>query len=403
MGVKSTFLRAVTRITGKVITAPLDAVEQALGFAAATAITAVFKPLQYKLNRKFSYELLAISELQVLLNRGDITEAQFNDELADMGYNEQRRQRLKTLAGQIPSVSDFIRMSVREVFTPATAELYGQYEDYPSDLDKFAKMAGLDVKYAKYYWAAHWELPSYTQGIDMYHRGIIDFNGLKTLLKSLDVMPYWRERLIKLAETPYTRVDVRRMYQAGVLDADEVARAYMDLGYSEDKAKKMTQFVISGVKGKDKSLTKAELIQAYEEGLTSKEELYKTLGTIGYSDDEIELMLSLSDMKKARKYTTQYINALKGEYLNARIDEGKARIELNKLGLKADALDEILSSWKLEVQPNITIPTKAELLKWYTAKLIDKKTVKEMLRQHGYADRWIDLYLYEPPETGGGK
>ncbi len=394
---KSWILRALTKFGIGVAKTPLDAVENAVGFAAATAITAPMKPLQYKLNALFPYELLSITELQSLLNRGVITDAQFNDELLKMGYDESHRARIKALAGQIPSVSDFIRMSVREVFTPATANLYGQFSDYPSDLDKFAKMAGLDPNYARYYWAAHWELPSYTQGVDMYHKGIINKDELTTLLKSLDVMPYWRDRMIKLSESPYTRVDVRRMYDAKVLSVDEVTRAYMDLGYSRDKAEKLTAWTISEKHTANKDLTKAEIMAAFDDGIIPESEVQSTLQAAGYESDEIDVLIKLSEMKRMRKYVNQYISSLKREFLSDRLDEVRARAELNKLNLSGDIVDEILASWKLEALPKVSLPTKSELLKWHNAGLLDTRQTRAMLSELGYADKWIDLYLYQPP------
>lgn len=395
---KSWILRALTKFGIGVAKTPLDAVENAIGFAAGAAITAPMKPLQYKLNRTFPYELLTIFELQTLLNRGTIDDAVFNDQLTSMGYNDVQRARLKTLAGQIPSVSDFIRMSVREVFTPATAQLYGQFQDYPSDLDRFAKMAGLDPQYAKYYWAAHWDLPSYTQGIDMYHRGVIDHGELVTLLKSLDVMPYWRDKLIKLAETPYTRVDVRRMYTTGVLSIEEVTKAYMDLGYNREKAEKLTQWTTAEKSQSTKDLSKTEIMAALDDGLMSEDEVVSSLKSMGYDRDEIDTIISLSELKRMRKYVNQYISSLKREYLNNRLDDVRARAELNKLNLSGDTVDEMLASWKLEILPNVKLPTKKELLDWYSQKLIDASTCRTMLSELGYADKWIYLYMQILPE-----
>ncbi len=389
----------ISKIFGKVgmqfADAPAEAVGTAIGFATSSAIQAPMKPLQYKLNKQFPYELLAVFDLQTLLNRGEINEAYFTEELSKFGYNAEKIDKLKKLAGAIPSVSDFIRFAVREVFSPGTAAKYGQFEDYPAQLDEMAKKSGLDPSYAKYYWAAHWELPSFTQGSEMYHRGIISYEDLELLLKSLDVMPYWRDKMIKLSQSPFTRVDVRRMYKSGVLSFDEVVKAYMDLGYDKDKAKKLADFTASSGASTTKDLTKAEYLSAYGDALISKGELTQALAALGYDSTEISLLVELQETKKTRKYLNQYISALKREFLNGRLDAARARSELAKLSLGGDDIEELLAAWTLELEPKTTLPTKAEVVKWYAVKVITYDEAAQVLEAHGYAEKWIKLYLSE--------
>ncbi|GAH93918.1 unnamed protein product, partial [marine sediment metagenome] len=44
----------------------------------------------------------------------------------------------------------------------------------------------------------HWSLPSPSQGFEMLHRGVIDEAELNMLLRALDIMPFWREKLTKV-------------------------------------------------------------------------------------------------------------------------------------------------------------------------------------------------------------
>ncbi|GAI59226.1 unnamed protein product, partial [marine sediment metagenome] len=43
----------------------------------------------------------------------------------------------KELAYQIPPVADIITMAVREAFTPDIAARFGQYQDFPSELEEW--------------------------------------------------------------------------------------------------------------------------------------------------------------------------------------------------------------------------------------------------------------------------
>ena len=78
----------------------------------------------------------------------------------------------------------------------------------------------------------------------MLHRRIIDPDELKLLLRVRDIPSFWRERLVQLSYDPYTRVDVRRMYTAGVLSENEVFDTYLDLGYDEEHANNLTLWTL---------------------------------------------------------------------------------------------------------------------------------------------------------------
>ncbi|GAG78096.1 unnamed protein product, partial [marine sediment metagenome] len=86
--------------------------------------------------------------------------------------------------------------------------------------------------------------PSPQQGFDMLHRGVISDDELNMLLRALDVMPFWRDKLTQIAFRPLTRVDVRRMYKQGVLTETEVYESYLIAGYNEQNAERMAEFTV---------------------------------------------------------------------------------------------------------------------------------------------------------------
>ncbi|GAI90329.1 unnamed protein product, partial [marine sediment metagenome] len=91
-------------------------------------------------------------------------------ELRKIGIHPDYAGVYKELAYQIPPIADIITMAVREAFTPAIAERFGQYQDYPPDLEVWAAKKGLSKEWSERYWAAHWSLPSAQQGFEMLHR-----------------------------------------------------------------------------------------------------------------------------------------------------------------------------------------------------------------------------------------
>ena len=234
--------------------------------------------------------------------RGEITEKEHDQVLSAYGYTDEQIKTFKALYWLIPPPTDLIRMAVREVFSPEIAEKFGQFEDYPQVFTNWAVKQGISENWAKAYWAAHWDLPSAEMGFDMLHRRIIDEDELKLLLRALDVMPYWRERLIQLSYNPITRVDLRRMYKMGVLNEDDIYNGYLDLGYSPENARRLTEFTKRYSAPEDQSeqdefraLARGVYSQAYRKRLLNVDEYRQMLLTMGYAPDDVDLLIRIDD------------------------------------------------------------------------------------------------------------
>ncbi len=190
--------------------------------------------------------------------RRDPSLSNLGTELRQIGIHPNYNGLYKELAYQIPPVADIITMAVREAFTPAIAARFGQYQDLPSEFVDWVGKKGLSKEWAERYWAAHWSLPSPQQGFEMLHRGVIGEADLNMLMRALDIMPFWRDKLIQIAYRPLSRVDVRRMFALGVLDVSGVRKAYTDIGYNEYNADLMTQFTIRYTEGIETRRKEAE-------------------------------------------------------------------------------------------------------------------------------------------------
>ena len=225
-------------------------------------------------------------------------------ELSKIGIHPYYHTLYKELAKPIPPVADIITMAVREAFTPEIAARFGQYEGLPAAYVEWVGKKGLTKEWAERYWAAHWSLPSPQQGFEMLHRGVINESDLSLLLRALDIMPFWRDKLIEISFNPLTRVDVRRMYGLGVLDKAGVLKAYKDIGYNETNANLMTEFTVryqDAIKqreeeraeaAKEKRVvpwTNAQTLKFLKMGLITEDRARDELVALGYDEEHISV------------------------------------------------------------------------------------------------------------------
>lgn len=377
---------------------------------------------------------------------------EFADEtLEDLGYHPKVVEVLRLMRQFLPNVQDLVRFAVREVFSPEVVSKFGQLADFPADFAEQAAKQGVSSEVAQWYWAAHWELPGASQGFEMFHRGLITLEELELLLRTLDVMPFWRDKLIGIAYNPFTRVDVRRMFQAGVLDQAAVLQAYRDLGYDADKAAKLTEFTIkkypedageseiiksdalsfyklklidqarltaalksAGISDADiqlyisradaqvkdepataaqRDLTKSELVSLYKTKLLSAEELASSLTALGYTADQIEYFVALADYQSVQALQNAWLNAYETLYVHGIVDKTAVTGKMSELGFEIPGIEDLFALWDVEKIGLQQRPTRAELIRFWQKGIIDEPRFRAEMRRDGLTDEYIDMYI----------
>lgn len=403
--------------------------------------------------------LMAVTELKRGVIRGAYTDDYARALAAKLGVSSEQWLAYGKILQVRPSVNDFIQFAVKEVYTKELTDKFGQYEEFPQEFANQAKLEGLGEEHAKQYWAAHWNLPSATMGYEMLHRGIINQADLKSLLKALDVMPFWREKLIALSYSNVTRVDARRLHAYNLYSDNDLLNAYRRLGYNETDAQKLVQFANyvedeqeNPKKKKLKDLTYNTLLTAYRRGILSRSDTINQIMPLGYSREEVELLLKLEDYQiyidthKSKKdehnskLATMAINAYnkksipesslleylkqagysepdakqevelaKAEYaiaFKAEIARGVQRMYMEGLYEDNDVLSSlqslnfmpteaanILNEMKVLDTFNTKKPTMAQFTKLYNQGVISEDKYKEIVIEEGYADEYVPYML----------
>jgi len=325
-----------------------------------------------------------------------------DDELRKTGIHPQYFDVYKTLANPIPPINDLITMAVREAFTPEIASRFGQYEGLPTEYVEAAAKKGLTKEWAERYWAAHWTLPSVQQGFAMLHRGIIGQPDLNLLMRALDIMPYWRDKLMQLSFKPLTRVDVRRMHLLGTLDDSGVKRAYLDVGYNERNAGLMTDFTVRYNRRSLSGFTPRDALSAYINQFIEAGQTTSILRDIGVKSSEIPNMMRLAGHKREWKYKIERITAIGNLYKKGKYDYGIARNKLSQLGLSGDVVKTQLEQWEPSTEAERTATfTNAQTLKLLTMGLIDETRARTELHLLGFNDERRDLLIKSVTEQTG--
>lgn len=338
-------------------------------------------------------------DLLAMWHRGLIGDKDVDNALFERGIKDEFIGPLKAASFVLPPVQDLITMAVREVFSPATAERFGQFEDFPQVFADEAAKQGLTPEWARNYWAAHWALPSPQHGFEMLHRGVINQEDLNLLMRALDVMPFWRDKITQIAYSPYTRVDIRRMHKVGVLDDTGVKRAYLDLGYNEEKASALTVFTkrLNAPKGAEDDaelgrLSRSVVIGFYRDGLLTDNRARELLVNLGHTTEAANLYIQAEDMESERRERSDETKLILDLATSGIIPFIEAQDRLARLGLTEIEVKKALAKLLRSEETKTKIPSRSEGEAMVKAGVITMLDYEDLLSRLGYGEKWRDAY-----------
>lgn len=344
---------------------------------------------------KSGYQKLGVNDYVQAWRRGIIDEDTLDKSLKALRINDTDIRIYKQVSEYFPTPADLTTFAVREVYSPEIRSRFGLDLDRPQRYLDEARKAGLPQEQAQNYWAAHWQLPSPLQGFEMLHRQVIDSEDLSKLLKALDIVPFWREKLEQISYSPLTRVDVRRMYGLGVIDEEGVHKAYRDIGYNDDNAKLLTEFTKKYENESGNDITRAAIIKAFKKDIIDDVTTYQYLIDGGYNEDTAKFYLSMAQYEKYEAESDEYIEELKQLYLLGELTLEDVQIALNEFDLPAIQINSIMSKLKNKTSVKTKVPGKADLERWLKLNIIEEKEYYAKMLNLGYTKSDIHNYLTE--------
>lgn len=339
-----------------------------------------------------AYKLYDENIVKILYLRGVLSADEMRIRMHELGYTDTRIDELIQSWQVIPSAQDLMWMVGKEAFEEDTARELGLDAEFPVDQLTWMKQQGISEFWSKKFWRAHWIPPAVGHGFDMLHRGVIDKKGLDLLFKTQEVPPLWRDRLTQIAYNPYTRVDVRRMHAVGVVNDDELLRAYMDLGYDDEKAEKMALFTIAYNSRSSKNLTKSQILSGYRKRMIGLEDAKFLLIDIGYTTAITDYMIAVEDYNDAEELQDELLKNIKTRYTENLLDRNNALVELNRLNLPSDQIDILIERWELIRFKDRKIPSRRDLENFTISGLMSFDEFRLEMRKLGYNSYYTGLY-----------
>lgn len=306
---------------------------------------------------------------------------------------------------QYPGVPDLIRFAVREVYTPEIRDRFRLTEDYPDDFRKEARKAGLSPEDSERYWASHWDLPSITQGFEMFQRRIITEDDLKLLLRAQDVMPFWRDKLIQLSYRVLRLVDIDRFYEQRVIpriDPDNLTpdtpliREFMNRGYNFENARDRAIWVDRTRPDPGTEATIKAATRNYEKGFIDDSEYESILDELILPASTKEFIVVAGKVNREQKRLETTIKRLKPLLLDGSITEERFITELQAFNLSSISIRQLIEEIEGERGETAKGLSEAQILRLYKGNYIKtKQEALDLLMRAGRTRRAAEVLVIE--------
>lgn len=219
---------------------------------------------------------------------------------------------------------------------------------------------------------------------EAYNRGLLSDAGwtamfLESRIKNryIPLMKAMRERIIP-QET------IRLLWRNGVYSDTEAVDGLKGHGFSQRDAEALLQLERERKSEGTKELTRAQLVDLYEEYVIDATQLQEGLSAQGYDAQEVELQVAIADINRTRRYINAATTRVKSAYLKGVIDEAEANGRLTELGYGPTQKSELIALWDLEREvspPQLTI---AQILSAAKKQIIGWDDAERRLLDRGY-------------------
>ena len=305
----------------------------------------------------------------------------------------------------IPGVADLVRMMVRDAADNTIALKYetdsGFDKKFAGQLEEWSEQQGVDPEIMKYYWRAHWEIPSNTQLFDMLHKlrpnrrvGNVPANivttkeTVKEAIQVNDLTPYWVDRVMATSYSSLTRIDAQRAFFIEAINEDQLYDAYMDLGYDKDNAQVLVDFTKELKRKRDSNLPGADkpanIISQLKKYVISEANAYDRLIATGMKPERAKAAVANSVRDRKEEARVRCLKEAQRRFFRAEYDLLKYKSVVMSLGIPQENIEALVNETACLYDSRGKELNAGALCKAFKQNLIGLEQFKNRLNLIGY-------------------
>lgn len=225
-----------------------------------------------------------------------------------------------------------------------------------------------------------WAAEAFNRGIitdEQYERMFLE-SRIKN--KYIPFMKAMRQNMIS-AET------VRLMYRNGVYPLDAAIATLKGHGYSDVDARAM--LALEDVRRTEgtRDLTRAQIMQLFDNDIISADIAKGMLTGIGYAEDEIDWMIALTEVSKTQRFVTALVTRIRTSFIAGNLSEDEAAQLMDDAGVGSTARDSSIQLWLLEREALAANLSVSQIQQAMKRGLLSDSEAVDRFRRRGYTER----------------
>lgn len=228
---------------------------------------------------------------------------------------------------------------------------------------------------------------------DALNRGAITKAEFDVMFKESRIKNRYLDLLYEMRIRLIPQETARLLYRNGVYSREQALTTLLKHGFSRDDSAALLELEETRGDDNTRELTRAQIIDLYESGLFSQVETVELLLGMGYSERDSQAMVYLADTRNFQKFLNSAITRVRSSFLSGKIDSSEASAQLDRLGVKVDQRDNLLTVWETDRLTITKTLTASQIRQAFTKDLISRDDAMKRLTDQGYAADDADLYL----------
>ncbi|GAI80743.1 unnamed protein product, partial [marine sediment metagenome] len=140
------------------------------------------------------------------------------------------------------------------------------------------------------------------------------------------------------------------MYKLGVLDEGEVYEAYLDAGYADKNARRMSEFTIKQTLATQSKFTSSDIVKAFTKRMIDRRDAVNLLTMIDISHENASRIIETAEYKREWAFTEQQIKGIRNLYKKKIYTADDTYGQLARLNLPSDQIQILMQQWFYEVK-----------------------------------------------------
>ena len=231
--------------------------------------------------------------------------------------------------------------------------------------------------------------------------GWLSWMGLSPVLRSTISDPAEQALMEEFRPRLITRAFTLSLLRSGLITKEQAKDILKKLGYSDEIIDVMIKSVTIEKTEKDKDLTKTDILRAYRRGIITEEEARKHLEELGYSPEEIDILLKLykpaKEVTKKERTKDLTTGAILRAFRYGIIDRDEAITRLQEIKYDKEEAELLVRTEEARKRSRVHVRnrdlTLSMLRKALELGILTEAEVLEYLKQLGYSDEEAKIIL----------